>query len=306
MPFKRHTPPEGAPAAQSLTLILDAVGEGSTPGRFRSTGLIPPFPQAAPGADLTGLDQLRASGSAQPTPEAFAQTVAGLAERVLVVDLREESHLFLDQRPVSLFGWRNWANQGLEAPAIEAAERALARDLTPRAYVDAARPLSKGDDGFIAESVTERLRFTRARTQPDVLAEIGLTSLRLPVTDHSPPEPRTVDAFLALLADLPPDAWLHLHCHAGEGRTTVFLALYDMLRNARRVAFEDIMARQVLLGGADLRRTSVRPAWKEPLYRQRASLMRRFYDYARRNDPASLKWSDYLFQTDENATHATK
>ncbi|GAB6037084.1 protein-tyrosine-phosphatase [Fundidesulfovibrio butyratiphilus] len=283
------------------TLILDAVGEDDRPGRFRSAGRFPVTAEGVPAVDRTGLEALRVSGSAQPTPEAFAESVAALAPKVLVVDLREESHLFLDNRPVSLFGWRNWANRGLDAAAIEASEHALARALQGRRRVCAVTPLSKGDDGFIAEGVTERLDFSRARTQAQVLAELGLESVRLPVTDHTPPSPRTVDAFLALLAALPADTWTHLHCHAGEGRTTVFLALYDMLRNARRVAFEDILARQTLLGGADLARTSVRPAWKEPFYRERAALVRRFYDYARTQDPARTTWSQYLRQDPDAA-----
>lgn len=296
----RQAPCAGPEIAAGLTLILDAVGEDPTPGRFRSAGRLPGVACGAPRVDLTGLDQLRVSGSAQPTPAAFAKTVAGLAEKVLVADLREECHLFLDNRPVSLFGWRNWANRGLDAAAIQGAERALARELGPRRRVEAVKPLRKGDDGFIAEGVAQCVPFSRARTQAEVLAELGLMSLRLPVTDHSPPSARTVDAFLALLADLAQDTWLHLHCHAGEGRTTVFLALCDMARNARRVSFADIMARQALLGGADLTRTSVSPAWKAPLYRKRAALARRFYDYARDHDPARLKWSDYLRQTGDN------
>jgi hypothetical protein len=48
-------------------------------------------------------------------------------------------------------------------------------------------------------------------------------------------------------ARLPENAWAHFHCEAGLGRTTTFMVLYDMLRNANRVSLEDIVQRQKIL-----------------------------------------------------------
>lgn len=38
------------------------------------------------------------------------------------------------------------------------------------------------------------------------------------------------------------------HCEAGEGRTTAYMAMYDMMKNPD-VSLKDILYRQHLLGG---------------------------------------------------------
>lgn len=42
--------------------------------------------------------------------------------------------------------------------------------------------------------------------------------------------PENIDEFIKLYKSLPKDAWLHFHCEAGKGRTTTFLAMYDMMK----------------------------------------------------------------------------
>jgi len=54
--------------------------------------------------------------------------------------------------------------------------------------------------------------------------------VRIPVTDHCGPS----EEALAKLATLPVSTdptqnWVHFHCHGGDGRTTSFLALYDIV-----------------------------------------------------------------------------
>jgi len=67
------------------------------------------------------------------------------------------------------------------------------------------------------------------------------------VTDHVRPLDDAVDRFILAVRALPDGAWTHFHCEAGLGRTTTFMVLYDMLRNANRVSLEDIVRRQKIL-----------------------------------------------------------
>src|SRR5262249_320118 len=49
-----------------------------------------------------------------------------------------------------------------------------------------------------------------------------------PVTDHFPPF-QMLEPFITLFTQIDPAKdWVHFHCHGGDGRTTTFLALYDM------------------------------------------------------------------------------
>ena len=79
---------------------------------------------------------------------------------------------------------------------------------------------------------------------------------------------------------MPPGGWAHFHCRAGKGRTTTFLVLYDMLRNAGRVSLKDIVDRQsVLAGDYDLLKPEGESGWKAAVFADRAAFVRAFYRY---------------------------
>ena len=49
------------------------------------------------------------------------------------------------------------------------------------------------------------------------------------MTDHCAPDQDALKTLKDLAAEAPSDAWFHFHCHGGDGRTTTFLMLSDML-----------------------------------------------------------------------------
>ena len=134
----------------------------------------------------------------------------------------------------------------------------------------------------------------RTRTEAEELAARGVGSFRVAVPDRHRPGDADVDRFLLFYRTVPDDVWLHFHCRAGHGRTTAFMAMTDMLRNAREVSFEDVLVRQALLGGVDLRDVSGK--WdKVDASQERLHSLRQFYDYARANPGGQpLLWSQWL------------
>ena len=100
----------------------------------------------------------------------------------------------------------------------------------------------------------------------------------------------------SLFAVLPQNAWAHFHCEAGLGRTTTFMVLYDMLRNADRVSLDDIVQRQKILSkGYDVLQPPDADDWKAPYAANRTKFVRAFYDYARANPDGRPKlWSEWL------------
>src|SRR5690349_17747586 len=99
--------PFAAPDASYALLVLD--DGGAEARRFRSTTALP----AMDGLAVEGLAELRCSGSAQPSVAGFRDLRRRLGEvesdELYVVDLRQESHGFVDGAAVS---WYAQGNQG--------------------------------------------------------------------------------------------------------------------------------------------------------------------------------------------------
>lgn len=211
------------------------------------------------------------------------------AEDLYVVDLRQESHGFLNEVAVSWYAEANWGAAGLsdeEALTLEALRLRLL-GLAERVHVGAVETIKRG--AAPAFKTWER---------PRVAGEIeafGLASgryVRLPVTDHAQPSSEVVDRFVALVQSLPESAHVHLHCRGGKGRTATFMALYDMLRNAGQVSLEAILDRQAVLNGYDMRKKATPGSAKEAFIGEREAFVRRFHAYAQQNPGgAPVRWS---------------
>lgn len=176
----------------------------------------------------------RSSGSSQFTAAGLAQIQAEvqkarLGARLVIVDLRQESHGLLHGQPVEWMGPHNQANRGKSAGAVFA------------------------DEG-------RRLAEVGGQSEAELCARAGVEYLRLPVTDHLVPDEATVKEFLRLAERLEREgAWVHFHCKAGRGRTTTFMALWEMFR-ARHGAVDAkaTAERQRSMGGIDLMRVKPR------------------------------------------------
>src|SRR5882757_191215 len=112
--------PDASPDASFAALVFDDAGRAAR--RFRSTTEL----SRADGA-ASELARLGCSASAQPSVAAFGEIRHRLAEvaedDLVVVDLRQESHGFVDEAAVSWYATLNWGCAGLsedEALALEA------------------------------------------------------------------------------------------------------------------------------------------------------------------------------------------
>jgi len=184
-------------------------------------------------------NQFRASGSHQLDVPLLTKTLQDEVvakqspARLHLVDLREENHAFFNWRAVSWFADRDWANVWQLPAWIEEDEgRLIERAASvPTTYVFSYR---EETDGRITPTGYDGITVASAASERTVAEQPGWLSCpvsyhRLPVADHCPPFTVQV-AFLDLLKqiDLGKD-WVHFHCHGGDGRTTTFLALFDMV-----------------------------------------------------------------------------
>lgn len=179
----------------------------------------------------------RASGSRQLNVrrlEKALKSVAPSSGKLHLVDLRQETHLFLDKRAVSWYADKDFANVGQTPAWIVADEAAqLARiKALPETQLFC---IKEDDQGNVTPTGYSGLVVKAAATEEDVAAQMAFRPnyIRIPVTDHCVPSSDAFNRFIQLCLSLDTDDWVHCHCHGGDGRTTTFLALFDMVHWAK-------------------------------------------------------------------------
>lgn len=251
-----------------------------------------------------GLERLCASGSGEFSASGLQSLLEALAEKtqmpICIVDLREESHGFFDGTAVSWYGEHDWGNVGLTQ------EEALA-DEAERIHGAAGQMMTVAHLGGEKNPLDEHEIFVEeAQTEKELVEGAGLRYKRIAATDHIWPSPAAVDEFVQFYKRLPEDIWLHFHCQAGEGRTTEFLAMYDILKNPA-VPLQDILYRQCLLGGSYVAHVEPEGStyWKVPYYVEKAKHIALFYRYVQENEGAgfAVSWSAWLLahESDDDA-----
>jgi hypothetical protein len=289
-------PPVRPAGADSPTLIwdVDLKLASALPRNFRTTD-DPLGADKGETLPTTDLNDLRASGSGEFTPEGLKLVLARTRGPVTVFDLRQETHIFVNQLPISWYASRDWANVDRSQSAVEADEASRVESLKPGSEI-AIRPGEPVKKGNANSATPQRVTVESASTERDVVESASANYVRVTVTDHTRPLDDEVDRFILAVRALPENAWAHFHCEAGLGRTTTFMVLYDMLRNATRVSLEDIVRRQrILSSGYDVLQPAEPGNWKAPYMADRAAFVRAFYNYARAN-PNGLPqlWSEWL------------
>ncbi len=293
-PLEQKSPPTPAADAAHPLLVWDVAASAldGLPRSFRATSDAVKT-NAGQLLDVTGLADLRASGSAAFTEANLKLILARLPGPVTVFDLRQEDHLYVNGQPISWYASNNWANVGRAHDAILAGEAARLRTLTPGSVLQLA---DAGASKGAAATAARSLVVDRAATEREVVTAAGASYVRIAVSDHARPLDEEVDRFLLAVRALPAGGWVHFHCRAGKGRTTTFIAVYDMLRNANRASLEAIVNRQsLLLGDYNLLELAGQTGWKAGLAADRAAFVRAFFDYARANPGGRPQlWTEWL------------
>ncbi len=245
--------------------------------------------------DRAGLNELWASASGQPSPAALKTLYRTIRERepdakIFMVDLRQESHGFVNLLPVSWYVEHNAANAGKTVSEVEADEVERLNKL--RGVETTFEPLGNADKlAFKPITIIPRV----IQTERDTSEAAGFEYVRFAAADMQFPAPEIVDDFVTFVANLPENAWLHFHCQAGHGRTTTFLVMYDIMKNPD-VSLETICKRHYLLGGSNLLLEPEGDDWYAEKSRDRAKKIRLFYEFVQgtRAEQIGLPWSEWL------------
>ena len=126
-----------------------------------------------------------------------------------------------------------------------------------------------------------------------VVLRNGAQYIQFPVSDHLRPTDKVIDKFITFVKNLPDEVWLHFHCSAGKGRTTTFLAMYDMMKNATNATVDEIVNRQQSYGGMNLFKEYDEDDWRIIHFEDRVSFINNFYQYCIENPDFDLSWSEW-------------
>lgn len=272
-------------------LVFDVHNSQEMPERFRSTN----DALSTKNLNLAGLQELRAAGSAQFSEMGLQSALNRIPSRsVIIVDLRRESHGYLNGDAVSWYGPQNAANLHKTSGEIAKSEARLLGRLQQSKVRSVAEIIKKTKDAFI-KKVNRKLVVVRSVMSEKQLAEsLGMSYQRFYVDDHHAPRDEDVNRYVAFLKTLPPETWLYFHCRGGRGRTSAFMAMYDMIKNAKILTFDEIVDRQTALGGTNLSELPPADSYKYQFAYDRLSFLKHFYQYARsNNDDFATSWTEW-------------
>lgn len=216
--------------------------------------------------DRTGLNLIKASGGTMPRFFDLKRLLYHVKDPIIIVDVKCEKHGYVRGVPTVFFGY------GVPNHGIKHLLRRLLWTGTSQECEDLV--VSEEEEaskfGYGYKSVNIGSKFTAAD--------------------------KNIDDIVDFLNAVPKETWLHVHCTRGRGRTSMILAMLDIMRNAPQVSLIDIIKRQHLLGSVDLFNTEV---WKNGTYYKKQLETRKkfiidFYDFVCQRKVGGIqKWSEW-------------
>lgn len=264
-------------AVNNVRLVIDSENKQEFPKHFRKAS--DELKTNDEKVNLAGLNTMKISGSHQFSEKGLVLVKEAIGSNmpIIIVDLRQESHGFINGAAVSWANENNNANEGLTKGQV------LLDEDKKLQSIPLNQPISIYNNGHI-EIVPIKVENERNLTQSH-----GMSYVRIPVTDGRIPTDDMVDFFVDFIKSQPENVWIHFHCRAGVGRTTMFMIMYDMMKNSKQISPDDIIKRQILLA-------NLSPKSTESFYTdERMDFLKNFYKYCRENSGNfSTAWSKWI------------
>ncbi len=223
------------------------------------------------GVDLTGLRELKASGGNLPRFAYVSWKLNHIKGDKIMFDLKQEFHGYVSGIPSSFLGYhfkdkdvkfKQWPRRLIFTGTFKK---------RPELVLTEAQEGKKYGFGYINVSIGSKY------LSPN----------------------KNIDDFVSSIDAIPNDTWIHFHCFQGRGRTSMALAMFDIMKNAPIVALKDIVRRQYLLGSVDLFDTKkwVHSKYSKKQLEDRKHFIENFYIFiCQRKAGGIQKWTDWRRQ----------
>ncbi len=226
--------------------------------------------------DLTGLREMRASGGNLPRFPTLARKLRHIKENKIVVNAESELTGYFKGIPITLLGYNT------KGPCLKHYIRRLVFTGTLKERPDL---VSSGDQeakkyGFIYKNLVIGSRFI----VPD----------------------QYIDNIVTFFDNYAEKSWIHFHCTHGKGRTSMLLAMLDIMKNAPKVALKDIIRRQYLLKSVDLSDTVfwLNGGYSKEMLENRKKFIEDFYEFVCQRKAGGIKrWSEWHVPSSQPKTN---
>ena len=262
----------------SVKLVLDNDNLNTLPSHFRKSTDIQSIANNEQ-IDTTGLESLNISGSQQFSKSNFPIIINALDTKlpIIIFDLRQESHGFINSYPISFQGEHNAANKGLNDEQVINKEKEQLNSIKIDVPIDVSNSSTKT---LIPETVMDERSF---------ITSCNMKYIRIFATDEELPSNTVIDSFIKNIKEIKNESWLHFHCKEGIGRTTTFMIFYDMMKNYKNIPANEIIQRQIDL--ADFDDNDINFLTSE----RRINLYNTFYNYCKEHgDKFEISFSKYV------------
>lgn len=229
------------------------------------------------------IKDLNISGSAQFTPKQVNYIIKDINTKdILFVDLRQESHGFINNLAFSYFGNSKILNYKLGTIDVLKNENALLSTIPLNSKITIYKKSGKVYKAIKAKAISN---------EENLILSSNAKYLRLPVKDESILSLEIVDNFVNLIKNKPKNLHIHFHCAHGVGRTTQFMVLYHIMNNPNSLSLKEILEYQIKEGGADLTKL-----------KERAEFLNNFYKYVQENKDNNyeIPYSKWIFYNNNN------
>lgn len=286
-------------AEEDLSQLVTVFDKQEDLTEFRS--LSGPYLQDKTLSTTRGLDNIKTSGSAQFSERGLEELQKKLNQKDLVIiDLREEPHGFINGAPVSwMYKDGRWPDKNLSYDKIEEQEKELLKNALKEVHITIYRIFKNRDEEdeiFHDEFIPVATTVKNVTTESNLCAKMGLGYVRVPITDHDAPTDSNVNTFMIFYKARPEGSWTHVHCRGGRGRTSTVLIMIDMIHNAKKLTFDQIMEREIIINDINLLTPSSILAKKfNKGFERRLNFLKEFYSYCRENnDEFATPWLDFV------------
>ncbi|WP_208451867.1 phosphatase domain-containing putative toxin [Burkholderia cepacia] len=268
-------------------LVYDFV----SPSRLRSTD--------SDSSDLVainreGLEKIGMSGTEQFSEAQLDSIIHRVHPKIVVVlDTRQESHGFVEGRPVSWMALdnRNWGNVDKATGEILPKESKKLDKFAAR-FDGASLHIPYGSMAKKKSSlppILVNVQRDNVESEQKLVERKGCVYFRIPIPDHAAPDLEAMDHLSDHVRTLVREKGLDnlhfvVHCRGGMGRTTLVMSALDMLVNAREVSSHDIIARQVKLRRrAESSIHAPGKEYKKEFRKEKEEVLQAFHRYAAAN-----------------------